>query len=115
MISAEDLLARLLAIIDIVTDDKTVDPKHVESFRRLLSVGDLTEASVLWSEYKRSNELSDFDQTWSDVQRKLAGNANLLKPEVSSQDLDKACPWCVDSAEFPVASRARVFEVLGYV
>ncbi|MEP7075850.1 MAG: hypothetical protein ABI878_08565 [Acidobacteriota bacterium] len=115
VISIEDLQARLLAIIDIVIENKTVDPKHLRSFTRLMEVSDPIKAAALWSEYKRSGELPDFGQTWNDVQRKLAESPDLLKPEMYSHDVDSVCPWCVDSEAFPVADRSRIFEVLGYV
>ncbi|MEP6850170.1 MAG: hypothetical protein ABI999_15030 [Acidobacteriota bacterium] len=115
VVAIEDLMARLLAIIDIVIENKTIDPKYVRSFTRLLEVGDSIEAAALWSEYKRSGDLPDLGQTWNDVQRKLAENPDLLKPETYSHDVDAVCPWCVDSEAFPVADRSRIFEVLGYV
>jgi hypothetical protein len=115
VLSAEDLAARLLAIVVIVLDGRTVDPKYFESFSRLLEVVDRNAVSRLWQEYRWGNYAGAFLPTAEKVMRRLHDHPELLKPIEYPKDVDAACGWCVETEDFPIADRREVFRLLGYV
>jgi len=115
LVSAEDLAARLLAIIAILLDGRTVDPKYVDSFTRLLHVVDRDVACELWKEYSWGNYTDQFLPTANKVIDLVHRQQGLLKPIEYSQNTDEICQWCIKTDEFPIADRKAVFEMLGYV
>jgi hypothetical protein len=115
VVSAEDLAARLLAIIVIVLDGRTVDPKYVDSFSRSFEVADRDAASKLWQEYRWGNYTDEFLPTADEVVKLIRRRQDLLKTVEYSHDVDAKCQWCVEADEFPLADRREVFRLLGYV
>ena len=115
LISAEDLAARLLAIVVIVIDGKSVDPKYFDSLERLTEVIDHQLASRLWPEYRWGNNIYDFHDTLDRMKKAIAESGNLLKPTEYSQDTEAICSWCSGSNEFEIADPRKIHEILGYV
>ncbi len=114
-ISTEDLLAKLLTIVDVVTDDKPVDPKYVEHFNSLFIVADLETVREIWGEYRKENQPLDFEEAVEVVQRRIAANPALLQANHYSQDINQVCAWCQESELFPLAPLSKIYEILGYV
>lgn len=115
LVSAEDLLVKLLSIIHSVTEGEAVDPKYVERFDSLSAVSDMDVARRLWGEYRKENQRADFDEAAELVKSKIASDPNLLRATRYCQDVNFHCEWCYESELFPVASRFKVHEILGYV
>ena len=114
-VSAADLAARLLAIVVIVLDGKSVDPKYFASFERLMKVVDMPLVSQLWHEYRWGSYTGELRETAAEVRRVLNLDSGLLKKTEYSQDLESVCEWCVASDEFPLAGNRKIFEILGHV
>ena len=115
LVSAEDLLAKLLSIIHCVTEGEAVDPKYVERFDTLSAVADVDVARKLWGEYRKEGQPSDFEAAAELVKSRIASAPDLLRPTSYCQDVNFRCEWCHESESFPLASRFKVLEVLGYV
>jgi hypothetical protein len=115
VISAEDLLAKLLSIIHSAIEGEAVDPKYVEQFDSLSAVADLAVAKKLWGVYRKESHSSDFDEASESVRSKIAAEPELLQATNYCQDINFLCRWCHESELFPVASRPKVYEILGYV
>ena len=115
MVSAEDALSKLLSIIHPVTEGRPVDPKYVEQFDLLSTVADRAVTRKVWGDYRKENQHSDFDEAAEAVKSGIAADPNLLQATRYCQDVDFACVWCRESESFPVASRSKVYEILGYV
>jgi hypothetical protein len=115
IVSTEDLLAQLLSIIHSVVEDKPVDPKHVEQFALLSTVADRAVTRKLWGDYRKENQHLDFDEAAESIKLKIEASPNLLRATGYCQDVDSVCVWCNESELFPIASRSKVYEILGYV
>jgi hypothetical protein len=115
IVSAEDLLAKLLSIIHSVIEDKPVDPKYVEQFALLSTVADKAVTRKIWRDYRQESQHLDFDEAAKAINLKIRANPNLLRATCYCQDVDFVCAWCHESELFPIASRSRVHEILGYV
>ena len=115
LVSAEDALAKLLAIIHPVVEGKPVDPKYVEQFDALSAAADRAAAGEVWAGYRKDNQHPDFAEAAAAVKSSIAANPNLLRATGYCQDVDFVCAWCRESELFPIAPRPRVYEVLGYV
>jgi hypothetical protein len=115
MVSAEDALAKLLSTIYSVIEGKAVDPKYVEQFDLLSAVADMAVTRKVWGDYRKENQRLDFDEAAEAVKLKLAAHPHLLQATCYCQDVDFVCAWCRESELFPIAPRARVYEILGYV
>ena len=115
VVSAEDLAARLLAIIAIVLDGRTVDPKYVDSFSRLLEIVDQDAAGTLWHEYRWGNYTDEFLRTAEEVIEHIRRRQDLLKSIEYSQDVDADCEWCVETDEISITDRKEIFRQLEYV
>ncbi|HEX8069946.1 MAG TPA: hypothetical protein VF546_08345 [Pyrinomonadaceae bacterium] len=115
VVSAEDAAAKLLSIICCVLEDRPVDPKYVEHFDQLATVADMTVTREVWRDYRQETQHAEFDAAAAAVKARLATDPTLLQPEHYCQDVDFVCAWCQESASFPVAPRAKVYDVLGYV
>lgn len=115
IISAEDALAKLLSIIHAVIEDKPVDPKYVEQFELLREAADMTAAGKVWRDYRKENHHSDFEAAVEIVNLRIKANPKLLQATTYCQDINFACEWCHESDSFPIASRHRIYDVLGYV
>ena len=115
IVAAEDLTARLLAIVSIVLQGRTIDPKYAVSFQRLIEIGDLEKAAELWPEYRKPSDPPFFDTAVTAVQAVLKQQPQLLKPTEYSQDLSHRCEWCIPDASFPLADKRAVFELIGHV
>ncbi|HEU4387456.1 MAG TPA: hypothetical protein VFV34_06640 [Blastocatellia bacterium] len=115
IVSAEDLLARLLTVMCGVTTGNEVDPKYVGQFKALLDVADLELAANVWHEHRRPDRPFHFEQAVEAVEQSLAANPALLQTGVYCQDIDRECEWCHETDEFPLAARSAIYEILGYV
>lgn len=115
LVSAEDLLAKLLSILYPVTEGRPVEPKYLEHYRSLYAVADLKTARKIWHEYRNENRPVDFEEAAQAVQRKVALNPALLQAGSYSQDIDGVCSWCQTSELFPIAPPPRIYKILGYV
>jgi hypothetical protein len=115
VVSAEDLAARLLGIVAIVLDGKTVDPKYADSLERLLEIVDRDSVDRLWLEYRWGRYNEDFWTTADRVKEAIGACGSLLAPVEYSQDLDSDCSWCVGSADLPRADVKEIHRLLGYV
>jgi hypothetical protein len=115
LISAEDALAKLLSIVYSVMDDRPVDPKYVEHFNELRAASDMTVAGKLWRDYRKENHHADFDEAAEAVNLRIKEKPHLLQATSYCQDINFACEWCHESDSFPIASRSKVYDVLGYV
>jgi hypothetical protein len=115
LISAEDLLAKLLSIVYAVTESKPVEAKYVEHFNSLSMVADLKTVREIWREYRKENQLLDFDEAAELVQRSVTSAPALLQANHYSQDINQTCAWCQESNLFPLAPLPKIYEILGYV
>ena len=115
IVSAEDLLAKLLSIIHSVIEDKPVDPKYVEQFALLSTVADKAVTRKVWRDYRKENQHLDFDEAAEAIKLKTKGNPHLLRATSYCQDVDLVCAWCNESELFPISSRSKIHEILGYV
>jgi len=115
IVSAEDLLAKLLSIIHSVVEDKPVDPKYVEQFALLSTVADKAVTRKVWRDYRKENQHLDFDEATEAIKLKIKANLNLLRATSYCQDVDLVCAWCHESELFPIASRSKIHKILGYV
>jgi len=115
IVSAEDTSAKLLSIIYSVLEGKAIDPKYIEQFDLLSTVADRAVIRKAWGEYRKENQHVDFDEAAESVKSRIAANPHLLQASSYCQDVDFICAWCRESELFPIASRSRVYEILGYV
>jgi hypothetical protein len=115
LISAEDLLAKLLSIAYAVRAERTVAPKYFEHFRSLLTVADLKAARDVWREYREDTQPLEFEEAAKDVERCVTSNPTLLQDSFYSQDIEHACSWCQESDQYPLAALAKIHDILGYV
>jgi|SRR6266545_1397437 len=115
IVSAEDLLAKLLSVIYPTTTGASVKPKYVESFHLLSTVADLYTVRELWREYGKEGQHLDFEEAVEAVQRSITANPGLLRAGHYSQDINQTCQWCCESESFPLASRSKIYEIIGYV
>lgn len=115
IVAAEDLTAKLLAILYGVTAGEQVDPKYYNSFRLLAGLADLGLVREIWSEYRKPDYSRSFDDAADAVHQRIANDPSVLRKDVYGQDVRDSCPWCIQSSTFPVSTRAKIFEVLGYV
>jgi hypothetical protein len=113
--SAEDLSARLLAIIAIALDRGHVDPKYVDSFERIVAVADAEITAQLWQEYKWGGFEDSFAATTAAVLNALDHSPDLLRKTEYSRDLSVLCSWCVQSDILPLADKRVIRDTLGYV
>lgn len=114
LISAEDLLAKLLSILYPITQGKQVNPKYFEHFQLLSLMADPEKAREVWCEYRKENQ-PEFEEAAKDVERSVRANPALLSESSYSQDINEACSWCHESELFPLATLSRIQEILGYV
>ncbi len=115
MVSAEDALAKLLSIIHSVIEGKPVDPKYVEQFDLLSTVAGRDAIKTVWRDYRKENQYLEFDEAVEEVKLSVAANPHLLQATRYCQDVDFLCEWCKESELFPIASRSKIYEILGYV
>ena len=113
--SAEDLTARLLAILYGVITGEYVDPKYYDKFRLISEFADMDTVHEIWSDYRKADCPLYFDEAADAVHRKIAKDPGTLRKDSYGQDVDASCPWCEYSSSFPVSSRSKIFEILGYV
>lgn len=115
VIAAEDLAAKLLAVLYGVTDGGQVDPKHYEKFRRLARFIDRGIMRELWVDYRKPDYPESFELAEERVHRTIANDPTVLRPAVYDVSLDAVCGWCENDNSYSISSRTRVFEVLGYL
>ena len=115
VISAEDLLAKLLSILYAVTEGRQVEPKYFEHFRSLSAAADPETIREVWREYRKKNQPLEFEEAAKGVERSIMANPALLQESSYSQDINQACSWCRESELYPLAPLPRIHETLGYV
>jgi hypothetical protein len=114
-VSAEDLLPMLLSLISPVVSGTAVERKYAERFNSLLAAADLEMVRALWHEYRQESQPSEFDEAAEAVRRRISAGPALLQAASYDQDIHSTCSWCNQSKLFPLASRPRIYEILGYV
>lgn len=114
-VAAEDLTAKLLAILYGVTMGEQVDPKYYDSFRLLSGLADLNIVREIWSGYRKPDYARSFDVAAETVHQRIANDPSVLRKDVYGQDGGDSCPWCDQSSAFLVSPRPKIFEVLGHV
>ena len=115
IVAAEDLVARLLCILNQVVKGQPVAPKYYEAFTRLGDIADMECVAAIWHEYRDDSHPRDLSEAVTIMQQAINKNAHLLQPDVYSQAVDQACSWCCESELFPLAPAVRIHEVWGYV
>lgn len=115
IVSAEDVLAKLLSIIYSVIEGNPVDPKYIEQFDLLSAVADRAVTRKVWGAYRKENQYLDFDEAAESIKSRVAANPKLLQASSYCQDVNVVCAWCHESELFPIVSRSRIYEILGYV
>ncbi len=115
IVSAEDLSAKLLSVIYPATTGLPIEPKYVESFRKLLTIADLEKLKYVWIDYRKEGQPLNFEEAAELVQRSLTLHPDLLQAGYYSQDINLACQWCCESELFPIADLARICDILGNV
>lgn len=115
LISAEDLLAKLLSILYAVTEGRQVEPKYFEHFRSLTAAADPETTREVWREYRKENQPLEFEEAAKDVERSVMANPALLRESSYSQDINQGCSWCHKSELYPLAPLIKIHEILGYV
>jgi len=114
-VSAEDLTARLMAVLYGVTTGEHVDPKYYDKFSLISEFADMDTVREIWSDYRKTDYLLSFDEAADAVHRRIAKEPGALRKDSYGQDVDLSCPWCEHSSSFPVSPRSKIFEILGYV
>jgi hypothetical protein len=115
LISAEDLLAKLLSILYPVTEGRRVKPKYFDHFHSLFAAADPEMAREVWREYRKENQPLEFEEAAKDVERSVTANPALLRESSYSQDINQGCSWCHISELYPLAPLTKIHEILGYV
>jgi len=115
VVSAEDLLAKLLGSICQIIENEPVEKKYVDSFNGLFEVADVKMMRGVWQEYRKQSDADDFIEAAEATLCSIAANPALLQTSGYSQNLNEKCLWCCESAIFPLSSPSRVYEILGYV
>jgi len=115
VVSAEDLLVKLLGVIYPATLGESVEPKYFEHFNALYTVADLDVAREVWRECRKESQRLEFDEAAEVVRRNILADPGLLRETAYSQDITQTCPWCCESKLFPLAPLSRIYKVLGYV
>lgn len=115
VVSAEDLLAKLLSVIYPIIKGKTIEPKYVEHFDFLYTIADLKTAEAVWNEYRKEDQPTAFGDATNAVQQRIRDNPELLRIGHYSQDISEVCQWCSKSDLFPLAPLSKIYEILGYV
>jgi hypothetical protein len=115
VVSAEDLLAKLLGSICQVIKNEPVEIKYVDSFNRLYEVADVKMMRGVWQEYRKESDSDDFIKVIEATLSSIAANPALLQTSRYSQNLNEKCSWCCESDIFPLSPPSRVYEILGYV
>jgi hypothetical protein len=115
IVSAEDLSAKLLSVIYPVTRGGVVEPKYVEHFRLLSTVVDRATMIDVWREYRKADQLLDYEEAAEAVRQSLIAHSDRLQASRYSQDMNEACPWCYESERFPLTPLSRIHAIMGYV
>ncbi len=115
VVSAEDLSAKLLSIIYPATRGEHVEPKYVEYFRLLSTAADSSTIREVWREYKKVNQLLEFEEAAEAVRLSVTANPGLLQASHYSRDTNQTCQWCCESELFPLAPPTKIYKILGYV
>ena len=113
--SAEDLSARLLAIIAIVLNGRHVDPKYVDSFKRIVAVADAVLTAELWHDYRWGSLTDSFAATAAAVLETVDNSPDLLSKIEYSRDTSLSCEWCIQTDTLHLADKKVIRDTLGYV
>ncbi|MDT4966124.1 MAG: hypothetical protein QOJ64_861 [Acidobacteriota bacterium] len=105
----------LLSLISPVVEGTAVERKYAERFNSLSAAADLGMVKALWHKYRQGSQPSDFDEAVEAVRRRITADPGLLQAASYDQDIHSTCSWCNQSKLFPLASRPRIYEILGYV
>ncbi len=115
IISAEDLLVKLLSIICCVLDFKTVNTKYVRQFEKLLAISNRDIAGNLWNECRKDSQPAEFTATVNKCMELISHRPELLQSGEYSKNPDEDCPWCRVSRVFPLSRPSDILRILGYV
>jgi hypothetical protein len=115
LVSAEDLLAKLLSIIYPATRGVPVEAKYFENFHLLSTLANPATTGEVWREHRKESQPTDFEEATEAVRLCITVNPALLQASRYCQDINRACSWCSESELFPLAPRNRIYEILGYV
>ncbi len=115
LVSVEDLAARLLAVIGAVLQHEPIDPKYVESFKMLKPLANTSTIDAIWKDYRKAHLAQAFEEATTLIQHYLESHPELLKKPVYNQDIHQSCSSCQVSQRFPLASRAKIYDMIGFV
>ena len=115
LVSVEDLAARLLTVMGSALQNEPVDPKYVKSFQTLRPLVNTSTIDTIWRNYRKTHLAPAFEKTATTVQQYLESHPDLLKKPIYNQDIHQRCSSCQLSKRFPLASRSKIYEMLGYV
>lgn len=115
VVSSEDILAKLLAVIYPLTKGECVDPKYLEHFNSLYSIADLKQEREIWLDYRKEDQPLDFDNAREAVYESVEARAELIKKPDYCQGVEFICHWCSESDLFPIADRHEIYSILGYI
>ncbi|MEM7738946.1 MAG: hypothetical protein AAF267_24545 [Deinococcota bacterium] len=115
LVSVEDLAARLLAVMGGVLQNEPIDPKYVESFKTLRSFVNTSTIDAIWKDYRKAHLVQAFEEVATLIQQHLESHPELLKKPVYNQNVHQSCSSCQASTRFPLASRAKIYDMIGFV
>lgn len=111
--SLEDQLVKTVFDMLYVLEDRRVDPKQFRDGAKLWNIANQTQANEIWSR-KFGNRYPDIPTAMAAAQAKVDGNPDLLKEKPFRTPTPVECKECVDTPEFPLTSREKIYEVMGY-
>ncbi len=115
VVSVEDILARLLRLCCQVKQSEDIELKHYMNLIALLKIADFDILKELWREYRKDHQPQDWEEVLEIVQQKIETDPTVLQEQKYCKDVKMLCSWCCKSNLFPLASKNKVLDILGYV
>jgi len=113
IISQQDLTARA-ARLTWDLGRKSVAPKYVRDFLRLLKVADIQSVEAVWQQHRNAWSPPAFSQAAKEVHTLIESHASSLIDSPYSTDIHAICDRCHTIAAFPLADAQRIISILGY-
>jgi hypothetical protein len=114
VVAFEDLLARHARLCSPLLRSKTVPPKYVRDFLRMLQAQRPNRIEDIWPEHRKPSDPSTFNEAAELIREAAISKAELLVPDVYSTDVTESCPRCAESEGFKRADPQRILDLLGY-
>lgn len=115
LVSLPDLAARHARLCWDLIDAKQVHPKYVQDFLRLMEVAPLEDVEGLWQEHRKPQFPENFSEAVSELRRAIALRSDLMVAWDYSTNVNEVCLRCRETRTFPLANRAQIYSILGYV